>query len=483
MWSMLYLSLLNAGLGFFVAVWLSARYRFVQRHWRRGYDWLRLHPSTWGRRVQRRIFGRVNVEKVIRRLQGTTSSTIVPPLVGRDPDSRALRSQPHSIVQPPGVGLAAECDPTDSTASSSQPTELRQIRAEQIEQTTAWIAQQLLRVAEAPVQAAAVELAQAQQAWAHWRPLLPLTAGLATSSTVLPEHEARLDAEMVVLQACLQSCHDLVQQRNAALAAPGDPTVGRDWPIDAAADPLMLQLQAATQTYQRLFADLAECVPGGPCPPGVGSALGSPPPAGVCRLPEALVEESGFAGAQSTLQAWQQLTAAGGPKPAAMILIDVDQTTHWNEEFGMEAVDWILDLGLRQIAQSIRSNRGFDRVVRITGQQFLVFLGFTPAAKASFAGERLRQGFANTTWQVADQTFVIHISGAIAEYQATAPLEPQLDFLRSAVVSAKRQGGNLFVAQTNDGRFQRITGVPRYDLPTRHHHQPSEKWNPSAVVN
>jgi len=353
MWSMLVLSLINAGLGFSVAVVLRARNRFVQKYVQRGYDLLRLYPPTFGKRLQRKLRGRVDVAKVLQRLtpaNGAARPSISPPR-GSDAADRM-------------TGL-----PSDPGASSNDQPDMSVV---------------------------------------HQRVGARVESGFLTME---PETDDRVGAE------------------------PSNQTA--QW-IDNARHPLS---------------------------------------------PLSLVTESGWDGVRSALQAWEKLTGPGEEKPASLMLIDVDQTTHWNEELGKEAFDQILSSCHRQLAESLRSNRGFDRVVRISGQQFLVFLGYTSAPAAAFAGERLRQVFANTTWRVADQTFVIHISGAIGDYHSATRLEPQIEFLRSALATAKCHGGNSFVVQTDRGSFQPIMGVPKYDLPPRHHDQPSEMWNPRALIN
>ena len=183
------------------------------------------------------------------------------------------------------------------------------------------------------------------------------------------------------------------------------------------------------------------------------------------------------------MKLWKEEIKNGGSTLASMILVDFDRVSEWNRLLGLDAMDWVLERCHLQLAGLIRSNRGFDRVVRVSGQQFLVFLGATMSRDARFAAERIRQSFANTEWEVAGRSFHLHVSAVVGPFHDAKPLQPQLAALRQGLPSAKRLGGNVIMWLASSGQYEEVSGMPNYDLPPRTHSQPRDMWKPSAVMS
>ncbi|MBL8854782.1 MAG: diguanylate cyclase [Planctomycetaceae bacterium] len=291
------------------------------------------------------------------------------------------------------------------------------------------------------------------------------------------EQRAQIDDDLVAMQACLVECHSLIE--STATGKQAQPTSNNNQSLPTPEFPREMHncMIQATKACHRLRDNLALMISDSPLrfSESTGSQFAGRPPL-------SYVAEIGLQGVEAVVSQWEVEMARGNAATASLVLIDVDRTSHWNNELGLESVDRILTVCHRQLAESVRSNRGFDRVIRISGQQFLVFLGSTDSKQAKFAAERLRQIFANTTWRESGQALVIQVSAAVVSYDAHQPIGAQITQLRAGLPEAKRLGGNSVVERSLGGRFQKITGVPKYPLPARHHDQPLEKWKPNASV-
>ena len=310
------------------------------------------------------------------------------------------------------------------------------------------------------------------QWWTDFEGKLNEKLARGTGRSVHPEQRAQVEDDLVAMQASLMECQSLVTEARSATFVPiVSRRAGDKAPQRTPSARLRGGLMGAIKACHHLRDNLVMLLPEPPlqfrtglCGSGVEAAQEPTPPS--------YVAEQGLAGFTATIETWQSQLTKGTPNIASMLLVDFDRTTQWNQKLGVHATDWILDSCHRQIAGLIRQNRGFDRVIRVGGQQFLVFLGGTPVASAKFAADRLRQVFEQTTWQVADQSIVLHCSLTVGSLQVNQPLVAQINGLRLGMAEAKRLGGNVVVEPSSTGRFQQISGVPVYSLPHRQHRQP-----------
>lgn len=323
----------------------------------------------------------------------------------------------------------------------------------------------------------ATEVQETHQWWTKFEATVAQAVKKNATAAVPREQMAQVDDDLIAMQACLVDCKNLIDsaiQSNSTSQNFGpnfiksSPTFSRD---------MYQSMLQATKACHRLRDNLAILTPESPL-----QFRGAQVSAESWRPPVAFESALGIQGIESVISQWAAQVARGAPNFASLVLFDVDRTAHWNNEIGLHSVDRILAICHRQLAESVRSNRGFDRVVRICGQQYLVFLGATAAAQSKFAADRIRQVFANTTWREAGQALVVHLSAAVMNYDASRAIAAQVATLRAGLPEAKRLGGNTVVEQDESGRFQKISGVPKYQLPARHHDQPLEKWNPKASV-
>src|SRR5205823_10826334 len=76
---------------------------------------------------------------------------------------------------------------------------------------------------------------------------------------------------------------------------------------------------------------------------------------------------------------------------ASFALMDIDRMGRVNEEHGPLVADRVIAEVGRLVTETLRRDRGFDAVARLSGQILAVFLGDTEAPNAGLALERVRQ--------------------------------------------------------------------------------------------
>ncbi len=320
---------------------------------------------------------------------------------------------------------------------------------------------------EATLQVVIAEIQGTHQWWTEFEGSVSKALKTKAPTHTPREQRAQIDDDLVAMQACLVECHTLIESTTTGKQSQPTSSSHRNLATPEFPREMHNCLIQATKACHRLRDNLALMISDSPLrfSESTGSQFAGRPTL-------SYVSEIGLQGVEAVVSQWEVETARGNAATASLVLIDVDRTSHWNNELGLESVDRIMTVCHRQLAESVRSNRGFDRVIRISGQQFLVFLGSTDSKQAKFAADRLRQIFANTTWRESGQALVIQVSAAVVSYDAHQPIGAQITQLRAGLPEAKRLGGNSVVERGLGGRFQKITGVPKYPLPARHHDQP-----------
>ncbi len=584
---LIYLSLLNVGLGFSCGVWLRLRNLHVHRHLRAGYDLQKLSPPSRIRSLLRRLGHNVNVALVCQRLgaepipeisdgpqqeavdpadlpvecrelavsesanahsdDATQSRAFGPHLPDCDTavkylsedtatsrevrcleplaekygateslnsqasenvDPKVLEANPRT-VQPNATMLEPHrlsagfqspvqdtpSDPDASIDSNDSPRE-RYEPDKMIErdflQRAAWIDQCLRTVLEqndqpdeAALRQMASQVAATHQWWTQFEGSISKLLGEHAKQATSRDQRAQVDDDLIAMQACLVECQALIGEAGLG----GEPTENNSLASVKTSSELPRKMRSrmmqATKACHRLRDNLVLMMPDSPLKFGETSSSSgdaNPNHQVMTTKPLSFVADYGLRGLTEVIGQWRQEVHAGATRVASLILIDIDKTGQWNDELGLETVDLALNVCHEQIAECLRSNRGYDRVVRVSGQQFVVFLGGTNPHAARFAAERIRQAFANTTWQATDQEFVLNISAALCDYQEPTSIQAHITKLRQGLPEAKRVGGNAVVSEMSPGRFQLVTGIPQYSLPDRHHDQLAEKWNPKAEM-
>ncbi|HMC09693.1 MAG TPA: GGDEF domain-containing protein [Pirellulaceae bacterium] len=133
------------------------------------------------------------------------------------------------------------------------------------------------------------------------------------------------------------------------------------------------------------------------------------------------------------------------------ILIDVDRFGRVNQRLGTRSGDRaVITIG-RLIEETLAKDRGFERLVRIGGEAFLVLQGDVGPHQALTAAERLRQAIEATTFDDEGNEFDLTISCGVIEVGHT---ESSLDLVRRAFEAlrfAKKAGRNRCALDKGDG--------------------------------
>ncbi|MEX2174935.1 MAG: GGDEF domain-containing protein [Pirellulaceae bacterium] len=132
-------------------------------------------------------------------------------------------------------------------------------------------------------------------------------------------------------------------------------------------------------------------------------------------------------------------------------VIDIDRFARVNQRLGTRVGDHTI-VALSQLLNDLfRRDRGTDRLVRLTGQSFLVFLGDTGPHQGLTAIERARQTIEATTWDDHGSEFDLTISSGLSEVRRDDTLASVLERLAEALKFAKLAGRNRAAMDEGDG--------------------------------
>jgi diguanylate cyclase (GGDEF)-like protein len=84
----------------------------------------------------------------------------------------------------------------------------------------------------------------------------------------------------------------------------------------------------------------------------------------------------------------------------AMMMVDIDEFRSFNEDYGQQAGDNMLEVCGKVIKEKIRK---FDRAFRYGGEEFVIVLPETDLTLAYIVAERIRNNFQNKTFRVTSQ--------------------------------------------------------------------------------
>lgn len=172
-----------------------------------------------------------------------------------------------------------------------------------------------------------------------------------------------------------------------------------------------------------------------------------------------------YLGLERVLDEWRAIDASG-MRLASVCLIDVDRFSRLNERLGARAGDLVIAAVADMVEEMVRRGRGFDRVCRIGGQTFVLFLGDTGVRNAALALERMRQNFEAASFDHDGTQFEIAISGAATGLRKEDDIPAVLGRLRNTLLEAKRRGRNK-TAIEDDGAFIPIEQTQQYPVKNR----------------
>ncbi len=132
-------------------------------------------------------------------------------------------------------------------------------------------------------------------------------------------------------------------------------------------------------------------------------------------------------------------------------LVDVDRFSRLNDRLGHRAGDRLLHAISALVGDGIRTDRGFDRLARFSGQQFLLFFGDTGPRNAVSAVERIRQSLEAVTLDYEGNELDVAISAGVTLVLREDTIETFFARLQLALLDAKKQGRNRTAIDDSEG--------------------------------
>jgi diguanylate cyclase len=155
-------------------------------------------------------------------------------------------------------------------------------------------------------------------------------------------------------------------------------------------------------------------------------------------------------GLESLLAGWWR-DDAERTRMLSAVMIGIDRFGRVNQRLGTRSGDRAIVAVARLIEETLAKDRGFERLVRIGGEAFLILQGDVGPHQALTAAERLRQAIEATTFDDEGIEFDLTISCGVIEVGHT---ESSLDLARRALETlrfAKRAGRNRCALDKGEG--------------------------------
>lgn len=146
----------------------------------------------------------------------------------------------------------------------------------------------------------------------------------------------------------------------------------------------------------------------------------------------------------------------------SLVMIDLDRFSKLNHAAGARLGDVALERFAGILHDSVRKDRGFDRVARVAGQRFLLFLGDTSAKNASKGAERIRQTFEATSLLAGDESIAITTSCAVVQIEPAETGPDAMQRLETALAEVKKAGRNLTYCDAGEGPA--LVELPLYEV-------------------
>lgn len=164
---------------------------------------------------------------------------------------------------------------------------------------------------------------------------------------------------------------------------------------------------------------------------------------------------TGIANRRAFLQDAAQLAKrhAGKPRPAAVLLIDLDNFKSINDRFGHALGDRVLEVFTDAARQSLRAS---DLIGRLGGEEFAAVMQDTSHDKGIAVAERIREGFAQAAQEVDGRPVCATVSIGIAFCQGPVLDVPALlAQADQALYFAKEHGRNRVEVASLDMLLER----------------------------
>lgn len=148
------------------------------------------------------------------------------------------------------------------------------------------------------------------------------------------------------------------------------------------------------------------------------------------------------------------------------VQIDLDRLGKLNDHYGARHIDKLITGVSHWLNEQVRHDRGYDRVVRLAGQSFLLFLGDTGPRNATSAAERIRQTLDVTTFELDDEPFELTASFGVVEIHKAESSAALLKRLAQIVQHAKRNGRDR--TSLDEGSGPTSVTPPQFQVKARH---------------
>lgn len=155
-------------------------------------------------------------------------------------------------------------------------------------------------------------------------------------------------------------------------------------------------------------------------------------------------------GLEAVFEQWKQADPSR-QKPTAIGLLGLDQFRNINETEGTRWADALLTAVAQLCAETIRKDRGFDRIARINGDTFAVFYGDTSIRTCVAAMERVRQTLQQSTFSLNGRSISLKGTCAAAAQVRSESLSQTLDRAVAALRVAKAKAREAIVIDEGNG--------------------------------
>lgn len=155
-------------------------------------------------------------------------------------------------------------------------------------------------------------------------------------------------------------------------------------------------------------------------------------------------------GLDALLAAWKRDDNAS-TRVLSAILIDIDRFARTNQRLGTRSADHAIIALAGLIDEALAKDRGFERLVRLGGEEFLILQGDVGPHQALTAAERLRQTIEATTFEDEGVEFELTVSCGVIE---VGPRESSLDLVERVMQAArfaKKAGRNRCALDKGEG--------------------------------
>jgi diguanylate cyclase len=169
-------------------------------------------------------------------------------------------------------------------------------------------------------------------------------------------------------------------------------------------------------------------------------------------------------GLELVLHDWWQ----GDPareRQLTVAVIDIDRLSRVNQRLGTRVGDRAIAALARLLGDTFRRDRGTDRMIRLSGQSFLVLLGDTGPHHGLTAIERARQTVEAITWDDSGSEFEFTISAGLTAVRNDDTAAALLRRLSEIVKFAKLAGRNR--AAIDEGGGPKLLDPPQFTVKSR----------------